>query len=387
MVAEMAVRRLSILHVIDWIAERYGGPARNVRDVSAALADRGHRVVVLTTDRDGTQRLPESERSRLSPGPDWEVVPVPTRGPGLSPDFARRAWNLVGEADVVHLRGIYNPASAVAGAIAVRRGVPFVQQLHGAATDYHWRQKRWKKAPWETLVQRPLLTRASAAIVQTEIEAVEGLKVFPTARMRLVPPPVIDDVAGAEPVARPAGRPPTIGFLGRISEKKGAPILLAAFGRIAAEFPEARLIVAGPDDEGIGTELRREVDRLGLGERVSFPGMVVGAEKEKLLAEFDVFVLPSADESFGIAVAEAMAAGVPVVITEHVGIAGDIEAAGAGLVTARDAEGVAAALRRLLGDPEEAREIGAAGRRFALDSYTRSASMAALEQIYEDAVG
>lgn len=383
----MALRPLSILHVIDWIAERYGGPARNVRDVSAALADRGHRVVVLTTDRDGAQRLPESERRRLNPATHWEVIPAPTHGPDLSPRFFRRAWSLVGAADVVHLRGIYNPASAVAGVIAVRRGIPFVQQLHGAATDYHWRQKRWKKAPWEALVQRPLLTRASAAIVQTEIEAVEGLKVFPTARMRLVPPPVIDEDAIPEPGPRPEGQPPTIGFLGRLSEKKGAPILLAAFARIAAEFPDVRLVVAGPDDEGIGSRMRREVERLGLGDRISFPGMVVGAEKAKLLAEFDIFALPSADESFGIAVAEAMAAGVPVVITAHVAIAGDVEEAGAGLIAPRSDEGFATAFRQLLNRPDEAREIGAAGRRFALRSYSRSASMAALEQVYEDAIG
>ncbi|MEZ5156464.1 MAG: glycosyltransferase [Solirubrobacterales bacterium] len=383
----MAPRPLSILHVIDWIAERYGGPVRNVRDVCAALADRGHRVDVLTTDRDGKQRLSESERRSLSSGPDWEVVPVPTRGPGLSLAFARRAWTLVGEADVVHLHGIYNPATAVAGAIAIRRQVPFVQQLHGAATEYHWRQKRWKKAPWEMLVQRPLLTRASATIVHTEIEAVEGRKVFPAARMRLFPPPLIDDEVRIDPVSRSAGQPPTIGFLGRLSEKKGAPILLAAFARIAAEFPDARLIVAGPDDEGIGSQMQREVERLELGGRVSFPGMVVGAEKAQLLADFDVFVLPSANESFGIAVAEAMAAGVPVVVTEHVGIAGEIEAAGAGLIAPRSDEGVAIALRRLLSDSAEAEKIGVAGRRLALESYTRSATMSALERIYEDAVG
>lgn len=382
----MPPRSLSILHVIDWIAERYGGPARNVRDVSAALAARGHRVIVLTTDRDGTRRLPESERRRLSPAPEWEVVRVPTRGPELSPRFVRRAWRLVGEVDVVHLRGIYNPASAVAGAIALRRGVPFVQQLHGAATDYHWRQKRWKKGPWETLIQRPLLHRASAAIVQTEIEAEEGLEVFPAARMRLVPPPIVDDDTEPEPVPRPEGEPPTIGFLGRLSEKKGAPILLAAFARIAEEFPDARLVVAGPDDEGIGSRMKQEVGRLGLAHRVSFPGMVVGIEKAKLLRRFDVFALPSADESFGIAVAEAMAAGVPVVITKHVAISGDVEGAGAGLIAPRDDEGFAVVLRRLLSDPVESRAIGAAGRRFALRSYSRSASMAALERIYEEAI-
>jgi glycosyltransferase involved in cell wall biosynthesis len=133
--------------------------------------------------------------------------------------------------------------------------------------------------------------------------------------------------------------------------------------------------------------MKQEVERLGVANRVDFPGMVVGREKARLLEEIDVFALPSADESFGIAVAEAMAAAVPVVITEHVAIAGDIEAAGAGLVAPRSAEGFAAALRRLLGNPAEGRELGTAGRRFALRNYSRSASMAALEKIYEDAIG
>jgi len=382
----MTSRPLSILHVIDWIAERYGGPPHNVRDVAAALAERGHRVIVLTTDRDGPQRLPESERRRLSPAPRWEVVPVPTRGPALSPSFARRAWELVGQVDVVHLHGIYSPTAAIAGVAALRRGVPFVQQLHGAATSYHWLQKRWKKAPWELLVQGPLITRAVAAIAMTEMEAEQGAKVFPHARMRIVAPPVVDESALSAP-GRRDGRPTTIGFLGRLSEKKGAPILLAAFARIVADFPEARLVVAGPDDEGIGLRMRPEIERLGLSERVSFPGMVVGREKAELVEEFDVFALPSADESFGIAVVEAMEAELPVAITEHVAIAGEVRAAGAGVVVPRTAEGFAAALRRLLGNPDEARRMGAAGRRLAQQRFSRAAAMTDLERVYEDAVG
>lgn len=383
----MASRPISILHVIDWIAERYGGPPRNVRDVAAAQAERGHRVIVLTTDRDGSRRLPESERRRLSPAPRWEVVPVPTRGPALSPSFLRRAWQLTNEVDVVHLHGIYSPPAAVAGAVALRRGVPFVQQLHGAATSYHWLQKRWKKGPWELLVQRPLIARAAAAIAMTEIEAEQGARVFPDARMRIVPPPVVDDATVSEPCDRRGGRAPTVGFLGRLSEKKGAPILLAAFARIAAEYPEARLVVAGPDDEGIGVRMRGEIERLGLSGRVSFPGMVIGREKAELVDQFDVFALPSADESFGIAVVEAMEAELPVAITEHVAIAAEVRAAGAGVVAPRTAEGFATALRQVLGSPEEARRMGAAGRRLAEQRFSRSAAMADLERVYEDAIG
>lgn len=382
----MAARPISVLHVIGWIAERYGGPPRNVRDVAAALAERGHRVIVLTTDRDGPQRLPEVERRRLSPAPYWEVVPVPTRGPALSPSFARRAWQLAGEVDVVHLHGIYSPPAAIAGAAALRRGVPFVQQLHGAATSYHWLQKRWKKAPWELLVQRPLITRAAAAIAMTEMEAEQGARVFPDAKMRIVPPPVVDETAHSESCDRHRGQPPTVGFLGRLSEKKGAPILLAAFARIVADHPDARLVVAGPDDEGIGLRMRSEIERLGLSERVSFPGMVIGREKAELVDRFDVFALPSADESFGIAVVEAMEAELPVAITEHVAIAGEVRAAGAGVIAPRTVEGFATALRQLLGSPEEARQMGAAGRRLAQRRFSRSAAMADLERVYEDAI-
>lgn len=382
----MTTDPVSVLHIVGLIAERYGGPPRNVRDVCAALAARGHRVVVLATDRDGPQRLSEADRSSLGSEHRWVIVPVPTRGPALSRDFVRRMQELLVDADVAHLHGIYSPATAVAGIIAHRTGVPYVQQLHGAATEYHWRRKRWKKAPYEALIQRRVIAHAAAVVAMTEKEAEEGLRVFPSARMQIVPPPVVDESAELpgttlEEVATKR-ESITVGFLGRLSEKKGAPILLSAFSQIAEELPQARLVVAGPDDEGIGARMRREVDRLGLKERVSFPGMVVGAEKAAVIASFDLFALPSADESFGIAVVEAMNAGLPVMITEHVAIAEDVRSAGAGLIASRDEAGFASALRRLLRDPAEAARMGAAGRALAVERFSREASTADMERLY-----
>ena len=374
-----------MLHIVGLIAERYGGPPRNVRDVCAALAARGHRVVVLTTDRDGSQRMSERDRRSLGSAHRWVVVPVPTRGPVLSPAFVRSTWDLMVDADLVHLHGIYSPATAVAGIVAHRRRVPYVQQLHGAATEYHWRQKRWKKAPYEALIQRRVISRAAAAIAMTEKEANQGSQVFPSARMRIVPPPVVDEERTAKRSPRESraeGGSATIGFLGRLSEKKGAPILLAAFNQVAHAFPDVRLVVAGPDDEGIGARLKQDVDRLGLSGRVSFPGMVVGRQKAALLEEFDIFALPSADESFGIAVAEAMGEGLPVVITDEVAIAGDVRSARAGLIAPRSAEGFADALARLLRDPAQAAQMGAAGWKLAVQRYSTAASTATLERLY-----
>lgn len=381
----------STLHVVSWIAERYGGPPRNVRDVTAGLAARGDRVVVLSTDRDGRSRLQSADRSALDDSHEWVLARVPTWGPAVSPEFVRLAREQVGAVDLVHLHGIYSPATAIVGMIARRRGAPYVLQLHGAATDYDCGRKRWKKEPYDALVQRRLVAGATAVLAMTQMEADQGLTAYPNARMRIVPPPIVEDAPGDEIEAGGrsrggGGRGPTIGFLSRISQKKGAPILLDAFARLASEFPDARLVVAGPDDEGIGARMEREVERLGLGDRVSFPGMVVGPEKVAMLADFDIFALPSADESFGIAVVEAMHAGVPVVITENVAIVDEVLSAEAGISAPRTTEGFSEALRRLLRDPELAARMGAAGRVRALERYSRTLAVEAMVEVYEEAI-
>ena len=89
--ADMASEPVWTLHIVGLIAARYGGPLRNGRDVCAALVARGHRVVALTTYCHGSQRLSERDRRSLTTTHQWAVVPVPTRGPTLSPEFARRA--------------------------------------------------------------------------------------------------------------------------------------------------------------------------------------------------------------------------------------------------------------------------------------------------------
>ena len=232
----------STLHVVSWIAERYGGPPRNVRDVTAGLAARGDRVVVLTRIETGGRDSRAADRSGLDDSHEWVLARVPTWGPAVSPEFVRLAREQVGAVDLVHLHGIYSPATAIVGMIARRRGVPYVLQLHGAATDYDRGRKRWKKEPYDALIQRRLVAGATAVLAMTQMEADQGLTAYPDARMRIVPPPIVEDAAddGIEDGGRSrddGGRGPTIGFLSRISQKKGAPILLEAFARLADRVP------------------------------------------------------------------------------------------------------------------------------------------------------
>ncbi len=133
-------------------------------------------------------------------------------------------------------------------------------------------------------------------------------------------------------------------FLGRIHAKKGCDLLIEAFGLAARMDPALRLVMAGPDQSGWRAALERRASGLGVGERISWPGMLTGDAKWGAFYASEAFVLPSHQENFGIAVAEALACGLPVLISDKVNIWREIAGDGAGLVAEDDAEGT----RRML---------------------------------------
>ncbi len=129
-------------------------------------------------------------------------------------------------------------------------------------------------------------------------------------------------------------------FLSRIHRKKGCDLLIKAFARIAASDPELRLVMAGPDSVGWQPELEALATRSGVAERVLWTGMLSGDVKWGGFRSAEAFVLPSHQENFGIAVAEALACGLPALITDKVNIWKEIVGDGAGLVEADTAEGI-----------------------------------------------
>ena len=131
-------------------------------------------------------------------------------------------------------------------------------------------------------------------------------------------------------------------FLSRIHPKKGCDLLLQAFAKIAPAHPKLHLIMAGPDAVGMRKHLQTIVDQAGLTDRVHWPGMLKGDAKWGAFAVSEAFVLPSHQENFGIAVAEALACGRPVLISDQVNIAPEIEADGCGIVEPDTLEGTSA---------------------------------------------
>ena len=144
-------------------------------------------------------------------------------------------------------------------------------------------------------------------------------------------------------------------FLGRIDRKKGCDLLVDAFVNVAAKDPQLDLVMAGPDPDSWRTELERGAKSAGVADRIHWPGMLTGDAKWGAFYAAEAFVLPSHQENFGIAVAEALACSKPVLLSDKVNIAEDIAADGAGLMELDTAAGTDRLLQRWLETPADER--------------------------------
>ena len=154
-------------------------------------------------------------------------------------------------------------------------------------------------------------------------------------------------------------------FLSRIHPKKGCDILIRAFARHARDFPDLDLIIAGPDQIGWRRELEAIARAVGVFERIHWPGMLTGDAKWGAFRAAEAFVLPSHSENFGIAVAEALTCGLPVLISDKVNIWREIQAHEGGLVAQDNEEDFARILREFLEKSDKEKQSLAMGARGA----------------------
>lgn len=137
-------------------------------------------------------------------------------------------------------------------------------------------------------------------------------------------------------------------FLSRIHEKKGCDLLLDAFAQVASQDERLHLVMAGPDQTGWTAALKAQAEALGISDRITWPGMLQGDDKWGAFYAAEVFCLPSHQENFGIVVAEALACGKPVLISNKVNIWREIESDAAGFVDADTVDGTVRNLQRWL---------------------------------------
>ncbi|MBI5284568.1 MAG: glycosyltransferase [Chloroflexi bacterium] len=370
---------MRVLQVIPNLAARTGGPPVAVVESSLALQRCGVETTIFATDMAEAASARAHERvvpGDLPAGADaLDLRLFPARWPyrlAFSPELYRALGEEARRYDVVHIHSLFLFPQFAAYRGARGAGVPYVVSPRGALDPYLRQRSRSVKAIAGALWQGRALEGAAALHVTSDEEA------------RL-----IDDVAPGVPRAVVSNGirwaeyqdlPPAVEFrerflnghdgpvvmyLGRLSHKKGLDVLIRAFAIVRRDVPDARLAIAGPDDEGLQPALTALAAHEGVGEAVTFTGMLRGRDKLAALAAADVWALPSHSENFGIAVAEALAAGRAVVVSGAVNIAPEIAAAGAGAVSELTPEAFAAEIVALLRDGARRQTLGASGREFA----------------------
>ena len=342
---------MHILHVVPTYlpATRYGGPIFAVHGLCKALAARGHEVEVFTTnvDGDGVSDVPLGTAAERD-GVNVRYFPSTLRRLYYSPAMRKALLARAGEFDLVHAHSVFLWPTACAARAAHRAGVPYVISPRGMLVpELIQRKSRLAKMAWISLVERRNFLRACAIHFTSDRELDDARRLGVSVPRAAVVPNGID----IPPLPDEPRDPSLVLYLGRINWKKGLDRLVDAVARLGG----ARLVIAGRDDEGYA-------DTLPCHDRVTFVGEVAGAAKEHLLATAAVLVLPSISENFGNAVLEAMAHATPVIVTPGVGLARDVEEAGAGIVTDGAPATLAEAIERLLGDEPRRAAMGVRGR-------------------------
>ncbi len=381
-----ALKILQLVHTLD---PSVGGVAAAVVSLSRGMAGRGHKVDIVVLD---------------DPTAPWLVdIGLPVRALGVGLTSYRYSSKLLpwlkengGDYDRVIVNGIWQYLSFAAWRRYAGSATPYFVFPHGMLDPWFKEAfplkhlKKWLYWPW---ADYRVLRDAAAVIFTSEEERLLARKSFWLYRAReRVSPLGVESSIPASPQSResffvrfPQLRDKRILlFLGRLHPKKGCDILIDAFGQIADE--SISLVLAGPDQVGWQVELQRRVDGLSLGSRVVFAGMLEGEMKRAALAVADAFVLPSHQENFGMAVVEALAIGLPVLISNRINIWREVDQDGAGYVECDDFSGTVRLLNRWIAAPQNVRDgMRANARRCFEQRFELNKAVDSLLQILNEA--
>ncbi len=342
---------MRILHVIPSVNPASGGPAEGLRQLCQIYRMGGHEVEVASLDSPESVAQFDFPAPVFALGPGWGIY-------GYSPRALHWFKQNVKRYDVVFINCIWQYNTLAAYWALKGTTTPYGVFTHGMLDPYFKRAfpfKHIKKLIYWHLFLGRILRNAYTVMFTCEEEKVLARQSFPFYRVRETVVPY--GIFGPEGNLResseeflnrwPELRGKRIAIsIGRIHPKKGTDLLIEAFAGTLGKDPAWRLIIAGPDQMGLQKELLGLAVRVGIADRIIWPGMLRGSLKWGALAASEVFVLPSHQENFGIVVAEAMVCSLPVIISDKVNIWREVANYWAGLVCDDTVEGTKASLAR-----------------------------------------
>lgn len=375
---------MKILHVIPGVAARYGGPSKAVLEMCRALQNEGTEILLLATNADGAGTLAvEVGRETV-----YEGVPALFFKRQASEAF-KYSWSLarwlkhnVRRFELVHIHAVFSHSSLAAARACRRQGVPYILRPLGSLAPWSLHYKSWRKSIFWRLGVARMIRGAAALHYTTQSERSLAEQAVGAVRGVVIPLGITPSLSeeGAELAADTTKSPaadisrnplpwpdaaPYILTLSRLHPVKGLEALITAFARVTQNpaWAHWKLVLAGAGEAAYVASLRDLAAQSNAAARIIFMGWLTGAEKKAALRGAEVLALTSHQENFGLGAAEALAAGVPVLLSEHVGLAAEVAHAQAGWVTPLAPEAFEATLATVLQNDDARR----AKRRRALE--------------------
>jgi glycosyltransferase involved in cell wall biosynthesis len=388
---------MKIVQVVPSISLIYGGPSQMVLGLAPALAKEGVEVTILTTDSNGDNgQKPLDVPLNLPIKQDgYEIIYfrcAPFRRYKFSLDLLKWLKNYAGEYDLAHIHALFSPISSAAAMVCRQQNLPYILRPLGTLDPADLQKKKQLKKLYVEIFERRNLAGAAAIHFTSDQEAKVSERFGIKTRDLVLPLGVKPTQKNYQSAIRSQlGIPkdmPLVLFMSRIDPKKGLNLLIPALEKLLDKGYKFHFVLAGtnPQDPDYEQKIKSQIENSPLRSHTTITGFVTGELKASLLQAADLFVLPSYYENFGIAVAEAMVAGIPVVISDQVHIWQQVSDSESGWVGTTDVSALFELLQQALQNPQERQHRGINAQKYALEQFSWDAIARQMIQAYNQLI-
>ncbi len=386
---------MRVLHVIPSLSPSSGGPSLALPAMVSSLSGHAVQISIATTDDAGPRkRLNQATAAAETKvhHADVHYFPKQTEFYKVSLPFRHWIHKHVSAFDLVHIHSVFSFTSLIAGRAASAHKVPFIVRPLGVLNRWGMEnRRRFIKALSFKWLDLPMLKKAAAMHYTSHMERDEAARFHLENIQSLIPIGLdlspFDQLPSREVFSAVYPETATtrnLLFLSRIDVKKGLNLLILAFAQLVTRQPNLRLVICGDGDPSYVSQLKTLALQAGIADHITWTGHLSGEMRLAAFASSEIFSLPSHSENFGIALLEAMAAGVPCVSSKGVALASEAAEKEAVLVADHNPTAIANAINSLLNSDSDRRRLSTNARSLARQAYSLEAMGLALSQLYHD---